>query len=57
MGRGGTGNGLTTSGRFQARDVVGALNYLHQRRDTVDLTVGLFSRCNGANATLFALLV
>ncbi len=55
MGRSGTGNGLTTSGRFQARDVIGALQYIRQRVDTARITVGLFSRCNGANATLFAM--
>ena len=53
MGRSGTGNGLTTSGRFQARDVIGALRHVRQR--DAGLTVGLFSRCNGANATLFAM--
>ena len=55
MGRSGTGNGLTTSGRFQARDVVGSLRYAREREDLKGLTVGLFSRCNGANATLFAM--
>ncbi len=55
MGRSGTGNGLTTSGRFQARDVIGALSYVRKRPETAGMTIGLFSRCNGANATLFAM--
>ena len=55
MGRSGQGNGLTTSGRFEARDAVGALTYARQRDDLGRMAIGLFSRCNGANSTLFAM--
>ncbi len=55
MGRSGTFNGLTSSGRFQARDTLGALSYVRARDDLRDMAVSLFSRCNGANATLFAM--
>ena len=55
MGRSGQGNGLTTSGRFEARDAVGALIYARQRDDLGRMAIGLFSRCNGANSTLFAM--
>ena len=55
MGRSGQGNGLTTSGRFESRDVIGAHLYSRSREDLSDMQIGLFSRCNGANATLFAM--
>ena len=55
MGRSGTGNGLTSAGRFESRDVIGSLRYARQRDELKHMAVGLFSRCNGANATLFAM--
>ena len=55
MGRSGQGNGLTTSGRFESRDAIGSLNYAGQREDLTAMMIGLFSRCNGANSTLFAM--
>ena len=55
MGRSGTFNGLTSSGRFQARDVLGSLKYVRQHDDLRGMTLGLFSRCNGTNATFFAM--
>jgi hypothetical protein len=47
--------GLNSGGRYEARDVVGSLVYAATRPELKDLAVGLFSRCNGANATLFAI--
>ena len=55
MGRSGQGNGLTTSGRFEARDAIGSLSYARQHDDLQKMAIGLFSRCNGANSTLFAM--
>lgn len=51
---GGANGGLNSGGRFEARDVVGSMNYARTRRDLKGMTIGLFSKCNGANATLFA---
>lgn len=47
--------GIYTSGLEESRDVVASINYIRNRPDTRDLTIGLFSRCNGANANLHAL--
>lgn len=54
-GHSGTGNGIVTSGRFEARDVVGAQRHVRSREDLRGMTVGLFSRCLGCNSTMFAL--
>ncbi len=54
-GLGGSGNGIITSGRFEARDVVGAQRFVRSRKDLRNMTVGLFSRCLGCNSTMFAL--
>ncbi|WP_206051911.1 alpha/beta hydrolase [Nocardioides ferulae] len=57
FGQSGVGNGgVFTVGRFEARDVLGSLAYVRTRPDTRDLTVGLFSRCVGANASMFAMM-
>jgi pimeloyl-ACP methyl ester carboxylesterase len=56
FGQSGEGNGgVFTVGRFESRDVVGSLAYARRRPDTRDMTIGLFSRCVGANATMFAM--
>ncbi|MFF2373001.1 alpha/beta hydrolase family protein [Streptomyces xiamenensis] len=56
FGHSGTGNGgIGSGGRFEARDVVGSLQYVRGREDLKDMTVGLFSRCQGSNATMFAM--
>lgn len=47
--------GITSAGRFESRDVVGSLIYARSRKETKDMTIGLFSRCNGANATFYAM--
>lgn len=51
---GAANGGLNSGGRFEARDVVGSLQYARSRQDLNDMSIGLFSRCNGANATLYA---
>jgi uncharacterized protein len=47
--------GITSSGVYEARDVVGALAYARSRPETRDLTIGLFSRCMGASSTFAAM--
>ena len=47
--------GLSSSGIFEARDVVGSLNYVRGRRDTREMAIGLFSRCLGASSTFSAM--
>ncbi|MBB6510898.1 hypothetical protein F4695_004290 [Rhizobium soli] len=56
FGLSGSGNGgLNSGGRYQARDVIGSLLYARSRKDLKDMAIGLFSRCNGANANLYAI--
>lgn len=56
FGHSGAGNGgLLSTGRFEARDVVGSLIYARSREDLKEMTIGLFSRCLGCNATMFAM--
>lgn len=47
--------GLQSNNRFEARDVVGSLAYARSRPDLAGMTIGLFSRCMGANATFRAI--
>jgi hypothetical protein len=47
--------GIASSGIFEARDVVGSLQYACARADTRDMTIGLFSRCLGCNSTFSAM--
>lgn len=56
FGHSGSANGgVNSSGRFEARDVVGSLLYARSRSDLKDMSIGLFSRCLGCNATMFAM--
>jgi uncharacterized protein len=56
FGQSGEGNGgVFTVGRFESRDVIGSLSYVRNREDTSRMTIGLFSRCVGGNATMFAM--
>ena len=56
FGHSGTANGGVFSvGRYESRDVIGSLNYIRSRADTRAMTIGLFSRCAGGNATMFAM--
>ena len=52
---GAANGGVTSSGIFEVRDVVGSLDYARGRRDTRDMTIGLFSRCLGASSTFSAM--
>jgi uncharacterized protein len=52
---GAANGGVTSSGIYEARDVVGSLTYARTRPDTRDLTIGLFSRCMGASSTFAAM--
>lgn len=47
--------GIVTSGLFEYRDVLGSLRYARSRADTSAMTIGLFSRCLGANSTMYAM--
>lgn len=56
LGQSGSANGGRGSGgRFEARDVIGSLHFARSDERTRDSTIGLFSRCQGANATMFAM--
>lgn len=47
--------GIASSGIFEARDVLGSLNYVRSRPDTRDMIIGLFSRCLGCSSTFAAM--
>ncbi len=51
---GAANGGITSSGIFEARDVVGSLTYARSRPDTRKMAIGLFSRCLGASSTFAA---
>ncbi|WP_062792115.1 alpha/beta hydrolase family protein, partial [Sphingobium chlorophenolicum] len=56
FGQSGAANGGVFSvGNYESRDVVGSLNYVRSRADTRGMTIGLFSRCVGGNATMYAM--
>jgi len=55
-GLSGEGNGgITSNGIYEARDIVGSLNYVRSRPDTRDVAIGLFSRCMGGCSTFAAM--
>jgi len=55
-GHSGAGNGnLVTTGIYESRDVVGSLDYVSSHPDLKAMTVGLFGKCLGSNATLIAM--
>jgi alpha/beta superfamily hydrolase len=51
----GHSGGIGSNGIFESRDVIGSLQYVTAREDLRDMTVGLFSRCCGGNATMIAM--
>jgi uncharacterized protein len=56
FGHSATANGgLTSNGIFEARDVLGSLRYARSRAELRQLRIGLFSRCLGCAATIFAM--
>jgi alpha/beta superfamily hydrolase len=52
---GAANGGAGSNGIFESRDVVGSLQYAKAREDTRNMSVGLFSRCCGGNATMIAM--
>ncbi|RXG11421.1 alpha-beta hydrolase superfamily lysophospholipase [Leeuwenhoekiella aestuarii] len=55
-GHSGTGNGgLISTGIFESRDVLGSIRYVRERHETKSMRIALFSRCLGADATLYAM--
>ena len=52
---GAANGGIASSGVFEARDVVGSLQYANSREDMRGMVVGMFSRCLGCNATFSAM--
>jgi pimeloyl-ACP methyl ester carboxylesterase len=56
FGHSGAGNGgIMSCGHYEARDVIGSINYVHSRPDLQGCSIGLFSRCLGFNATAMAM--
>lgn len=53
---GAANGGIVSSGIFEARDVLGSLQYVRNRDETRDMTIGLFSRCLGCNSTFSAMM-
>lgn len=51
---GSANGGVTSSGIYEARDVLGSLAYARTRPDTGSMRMSLFSRCLGADATFAA---
>lgn len=47
--------GISGTGHFESRDVIGSLNYVRSREDTKNMTIGLFSRCLGGISTFNAI--
>jgi len=55
-GLSGIGNGgIVGIGLLEWRDVVGSLRYVRGRKDLASMTLGLSSRCLGANSTMVAM--
>ncbi|AKC37329.1 Alpha/beta hydrolase family [Mycolicibacterium phlei] len=56
LGFSGEGNGgLQSNGIYESRDVIGSIDYVRSRTDLAHMTIGLFSRCMGGAATMFAM--
>lgn len=56
LGQSGSANGgISSGGRFEARDVLGSIHYARSAPALKDMTIGLFSRCQGCNATIYAM--
>jgi pimeloyl-ACP methyl ester carboxylesterase len=52
---GAANGGVVSCGILESRDVLGSLAYVRTRADLPGMTIGLFSRCLGGNATMFAM--
>ena len=56
FGQSGPANsGVLSGGKYEARDVIGSIIYARTRPDTKDMDIGLFSRCLGFTASLWAM--
>lgn len=56
LGLSGEGNGgLQSNGIYESRDVIGSIEYVRGRADLAHMAIGLFSRCMGGAATMFAM--
>lgn len=56
LGQSGSANGgISSGGRFEARDVLGSIQYARTNPRLRDMIIGLFSRCQGCNATIYAM--
>ncbi len=56
LGLSGVANGgIGSGGRFEARDVIGSIEYVRSQPALKHMTIGLFSRCQGCNATFYAM--
>ncbi|WP_220201593.1 alpha/beta hydrolase [Reticulibacter mediterranei] len=53
---GAANGGIASGGIFEARDVVGSLQYIRSRHETRNMTIGLFSRCLGCSSTFSAMM-
>ncbi|MEU5798771.1 hypothetical protein ABZ800_35415 [Streptomyces sp. NPDC047813] len=52
---GAANGGVQSAFRFEARDVLGALEYVQATPELAGMKVGIFARCMGANATFRAI--
>ena len=52
---GAANGGVVTNGVTESRDVAGSLDYARERFGARQMSVGLFSRCTGGNATFCAM--
>ncbi|HEX7659124.1 MAG TPA: hypothetical protein VF444_06540 [Pseudonocardiaceae bacterium] len=52
---GAANGGVTSSGNLESRDVIGSLNYVRSRPELRNANIALFSRCLGADATIFGM--
>ncbi len=56
LGQSGSANGgISSGGRLEARDVLGSIQYARTNPRLKGMTIGLFSRCQGCNATIYAM--
>lgn len=52
---GASNGGIGSGGRYEARDVIGSLQFARSDSRLRHMMVGLFSRCEGCNATMLAM--
>ena len=55
LGHSGSANsGALSNGIYESRDVIGALKYIRKHKQLSHMKLGLFMRCCGANAAMYA---